>query len=756
MDGNLIVHEKPKIPESFARLDMLWEKYPQYREKTTYSTLDELLAAHTSFHDDFEGLREEYETERCDEFLIQLSLNDLSYRYATKGLIEKTGSYDENSYVTAFLAQFDGIDTDTDACFLFPESFSPQFFIITEVCRRAKIFRPVMNLFPDEEKVQYLAVFDKSDMDTILLMFHLLYTSGTQDVYGGYTLYDYPLGWYHTHLRQDGIVLRSPYLPDRLAVYQGALPFYMNPAKAVHVRQNIRHILENGYFKSELDFFLNLTRRIMPLFQWWYTDISIYEEKDGYKTNWRLERTKIRTELTEKGIIKPKWKHELSLFRTIRRKWPDTLYQYRPDWLGLQSLDIFIPSLNTGIEYQGVQHYRPVGFFGGEEALITRWELDHRKQALCKENGIRLIEWPYDLEPTDKNVRRMLETPGIKKDEKLEAFLNLRDFNEYMKRYPEFSNLRMGGATFMKEQSLMESDGNLTHREKENLREKRKRDILKDLHEQIDALRKETEREGVWITPASGRKKIIYRYRYPAGKRGDIEHYLCGLYYDPEQIGDDEYLVRLRRSDYPVIELLMFCDRNLFSQYDWNQAEPAVEFLLEHNRIARIEFLMYQVNRYKEEYRSLRSLADPDLKSLLQKYHKDMNAKANGIYQYLIGEGKTHPKWKSEQKAYAIVLKHYPDALFQYAPDFLFGQRLDIYIPSALTAIEYQGKQHYEPVAFFGGEESHRRNRERDKRKYRRCEANGIRVLYWDYDMPLDDGYFAKDILPKIESQRLK
>ena len=147
----------------------------------------------------------------------------------------------------------------------------------------------------------------------------------------------------------------------------------------------------------------------MPLFQWLYEDIAMYEEKDGFKSNWRLERTKIRTDLTAAGIIRPKWKHELSLFREIRRLYPDTLYQYRPEWLGKQSLDLFIPSIKVGIEYQGIQHFSPVAFFGGEEALLQRKELDRQKKSLCEENGIRLIEWSYDMEPTLKNIRAVLK-----------------------------------------------------------------------------------------------------------------------------------------------------------------------------------------------------------------------------------------------------------------------------------------------------------------------------------------------------------
>ena len=401
------IHEKPTITYSFDRLRMLWERYPQYHEMTTFSTLDDLLEEHESYQKDFEDLREEYISNGYERFLVQLSWSDLSYRHATMKLIEND-EFPSNPYVDAFLSQFEDIDTDRKACFLFPESFVSQFFVITEVCRQAEVFRPVNSLFPDEEKVHYLAVFDKENMDTVLLMYHLLYTNTSQEVFGGYSLYDYSLSWYQTHLRQDGVVLRSPYLPDRLAKFQGNLPFHHNPVKTVHVRRNIEHILECGYFKSELDFFQSLTRVIMPFFQWWYTDLALYEEKDGLRANWRLARTKIRTKLTAEGVIKPKWKHELSLFHAVRGLYPDTLYQYRPDWLGRQSLDLYIPSLSTAIEYQGVQHYLPVDFFGGEEALSQRRDLDRVKKELCEANSVQLIEWPYSVDPTDKNVRKML------------------------------------------------------------------------------------------------------------------------------------------------------------------------------------------------------------------------------------------------------------------------------------------------------------------------------------------------------------
>ena len=53
------IHKKPAQSESFDRLDMLWERYPQYHALTTFATLDELLREHESFREEFADLRGE-------------------------------------------------------------------------------------------------------------------------------------------------------------------------------------------------------------------------------------------------------------------------------------------------------------------------------------------------------------------------------------------------------------------------------------------------------------------------------------------------------------------------------------------------------------------------------------------------------------------------------------------------------------------------------------------------------------------------
>ena len=65
--------------------------------------------------------------------------------------------------------------------------------------------------------------------------------------------------------------------------------------------------------------------------------------------------------------------------------------QKRFNWLGLQSLDFYLPKYNLAIECQGRQHFEPIEHFGGEEEYKKRLELDELKYQLCKINNINIL-----------------------------------------------------------------------------------------------------------------------------------------------------------------------------------------------------------------------------------------------------------------------------------------------------------------------------------------------------------------------------
>jgi len=59
--------------------------------------------------------------------------------------------------------------------------------------------------------------------------------------------------------------------------------------------------------------------------------------------------------------------------------------------------DFYLPDKNTCIEYDGVQHFKPVPRFGGEEGFIRVQKSDKLKNQYCEENGIKLIRIPYTM-----------------------------------------------------------------------------------------------------------------------------------------------------------------------------------------------------------------------------------------------------------------------------------------------------------------------------------------------------------------------
>ena len=57
--------------------------------------------------------------------------------------------------------------------------------------------------------------------------------------------------------------------------------------------------------------------------------------------------------------------------------------------------DFYLPDGNICIEYDGIQHFRPVDFFGGEEYFKERQKIDDIKTKYCDDNNIYLIRIPY-------------------------------------------------------------------------------------------------------------------------------------------------------------------------------------------------------------------------------------------------------------------------------------------------------------------------------------------------------------------------
>lgn len=112
----------------------------------------------------------------------------------------------------------------------------------------------------------------------------------------------------------------------------------------------------------------------------------------------------VRRELGYK-VIGEQWTNETMMIHIIEKIYPDCEIKkhYRPEWLDKLELDAYVPDHKIGFEYQGIQHYKPVKQWGGENQLKKQQEHDKHKLELCRQLDIKLIIISYD-EPLSEEL----------------------------------------------------------------------------------------------------------------------------------------------------------------------------------------------------------------------------------------------------------------------------------------------------------------------------------------------------------------
>ena len=97
---------------------------------------------------------------------------------------------------------------------------------------------------------------------------------------------------------------------------------------------------------------------------------------------------------------------------------------------GQLSYDFSIPDEKYGyilIEYNGIQHYEAVDYFGGEEQFKKQKEHDKRKRDYAKKHGYKLItvKYTYDTyESVEEYLDKELKKLGVIDDTRKEENVN--------------------------------------------------------------------------------------------------------------------------------------------------------------------------------------------------------------------------------------------------------------------------------------------------------------------------------------------
>lgn len=88
--------------------------------------------------------------------------------------------------------------------------------------------------------------------------------------------------------------------------------------------------------------------------------------------------------------------------------------RYRGRELQGLELDVWVPSLRLGFEYQGEQHLKPVKHWQGDDGFVRQQERDMRKKRLCAELGYRIFYfYPSDWLDKAEVLKRLRDAKSL-------------------------------------------------------------------------------------------------------------------------------------------------------------------------------------------------------------------------------------------------------------------------------------------------------------------------------------------------------
>jgi len=188
-----------------------------------------------------------------------------------------------------------------------------------------------------------------------------------------------------------------------------------------------RYDFLNQFYDVEKDLPFELDYYKSKFLNKYFDDFSRATSGIRYRYDWFMNSAVRRSEITQiirdcenktrESLGVPRigegWISEMTLYNFLNTSFEEitVIHHASPDFLGKQHYDIYFPDYKIAVEYQGVQHHRPVDYFGGEEAFKKNLERDARKKQISKTNNIILIEVlpNYDQDKLLKKIKKLIK-----------------------------------------------------------------------------------------------------------------------------------------------------------------------------------------------------------------------------------------------------------------------------------------------------------------------------------------------------------
>jgi hypothetical protein len=144
----------------------------------------------------------------------------------------------------------------------------------------------------------------------------------------------------------------------------------------------------------------------------WYIKKQAFEMGiESNKSQYKIAENEVRLKLDFKKVGEA-WSSETLVYNLVKDLYPNYTihFHYRPKFLNRLEIDVYIEELKIGIEYQGIQHYKPIEHFGGKKTLKKTKERDNCKKVLCSENGIKVVYINFDEQITKELIQLKLKS----------------------------------------------------------------------------------------------------------------------------------------------------------------------------------------------------------------------------------------------------------------------------------------------------------------------------------------------------------
>ncbi len=289
------------------------------------------------------------------------------------------------------------INPENQRYICFKKANSKKYHIAKELLKNAHDYRILSNPFELDDSENIEVIYKKEQKEDFVMMHTLLYNLMVKSSLLGYQIFHidirelikYCTPEFNIQLVDKENGSKIQYFEE---VYKTLMDYYNIDSKI-----KLRNILINKFYNKYI--------KRMHLNHMYLGGVNSSVIKRKLK--------EFEHELIMKKKLPSKWKSELDLFRLIKRNFESAIIHYYPDWLSPQHLDVYVPEINCAFEYQGLQHFKEIEYFGGSEGFIRRQELDKRKKELCRLNGTHLIEWNYDEPVTKMILKKKLKRIGI-------------------------------------------------------------------------------------------------------------------------------------------------------------------------------------------------------------------------------------------------------------------------------------------------------------------------------------------------------